>query len=270
MLSDRGVAFDLFVSRFNRHLHGIGAGLDISRYDALVPVGGDGTNFHLINGLLSAHPSGDLPPLAILPAGSGNSFARDLGIANMADGIDAIVRNRPRPVDVLEFISDSCRFHFINLTGLGFVTDVARTAARLKRWGDLSYLMGVFSRLRTLSHRDMRLILDGRRYAGPFCFVEFCNSRFTGGAMCMAPRARIDDGLMDVVMAGPLSRSRLLTALPKIFNGTHIHLNEVTVIRAREAIIETCRPCRLLPDGELLGNAPGRIRVHPRKLRYLT
>lgn len=102
-LDQQGISYDLFVSKSEAHLMDIGAGLEVEQYEAVVAMGGDGTNFQVLNGLLRVQPARALPPLGIIPAGSGNSFARDLNIRTIDQGIQAIVRNRPRPVDVCSF-----------------------------------------------------------------------------------------------------------------------------------------------------------------------
>jgi len=260
---------DLFFSRSVFHLRSIARRIQVSDYDVIAPVGGDGTNFHVINGLLSGHPGEDLPPLAVIPAGSGNSFARDLGIFTPDQAVAAIIRCRPRPVDVLRFTGRKQSFWFVNLMGLGFVTEVARTAARFRAFRDLSYLIGVVHQTLFLAVHHLELTVDGRPFSGQNCFVEFCNSRYTGGSMLMAPSARIDDGLMDIIIVSHLTRRRLLRALPKIFTGDHIHMDEVTHVKGRTARFTTSPVKTLLPDGEMTGHTPGQVDVLPGRLCYL-
>ncbi|HSO18013.1 MAG TPA: diacylglycerol kinase family protein, partial [Desulfosarcina sp.] len=231
-------------------------------------LGGDGTNFHLLNGLLRRRDTFTLPPLGIIPVGSGNSFARDLGIRSPVDGIRALIRGRTRQVDVCRFSQADGSWYFVNLAGIGFVTDVARTAHRLKRFGDFSYVLGVFHRMLALRFHHLELEIDGRRIEGDNCFVEFCNSRYTGGGMLMAPEARMDDGWFDVVVVGPLSRASLLATFPKIFNGTHGANPAVRFYRARTAFVRTDPVKPMLPDGELFGSTPTRVDMLSRRVRY--
>ena len=116
-------------------------------------------------------------------------------------------------------------------------------------------------------HR-MKLELDGRRIDGENCFVEFCNSRYTGGRMLMAPDAAIDDGRFDVVVVGPLNRRSLMATFPKIFKGTHGQNPAVKFYRATTASVETDPPKTLLPDGELFGSTPTQVAIHTRWVRY--
>ena len=270
LLRHHGIDHRLFVSSYHTHALDIARRLTPANYDGIVSLGGDGTNFHLLNGLLKYHDPATLPPLGIIPVGSGNSFARDLGICNTADGIRALVRGETRPVDVCSFCQDGQPWYFVNLAGFGFVTDVAQTAHRLKRCGDFSYVLGVFHRMTGLRFHHMELEIDGRQIDGDNCFVEFCNSRYTGGRMLMAPDARIDDGWFDVVVVGPMSRMALLSTFPKIFKGTHGQHPAVRFYRARTASVRTDPPKTLLPDGELFGSTPTRIAIHPQRVRYFS
>lgn len=266
-LKARGINLDVFVSQFSSHIYEIGKNLDVSAYDAILPMGGDGTNFHLINGLLSSMGQ-TIPPIGVLPAGSGNSFARDLGIHTIDQGIESIVRNNPCQVDVCSFTQSEKRTYFINLMGFGFVTDVAKTAESFKRTGAFSYVIGVVRQTIDLDFHLLSLEVDGKTFTGKNCFVEFCNSRYTGGNMLMAPDAKIDDGFMDIIIASPMSKKRLISALPRIFDGSHVLMPEITCIKAKKAIVSTQPQKALLPDGEIFGSTPTIVEIHPKMLRF--
>ncbi|MCM2283892.1 MAG: diacylglycerol kinase family lipid kinase [Desulfobacula sp.] len=268
-LSRAGVEYHTYLSLYHEHTVKIASELDIARYDAIVAVGGDGTNFHVLNGLLSRFKPETLPPLAILPIGSGNSFARDLNIFSLDDGLRAIFENKPGWIDVCSFSQAEKKYYFVNIAGFGFVTDVAETARKFKWLGDFSYIVGVFHRTLDLHFHHMELELDGRAVSGENCFVVFCNSRFTGGNMLMAPEARIDDGLMDIIIAGKLSRASLLSTLPKIYTGSHLCHPAVSHVQAKTVKIKTRPEKAMLADGEVLGTTPATITVHPRMIRYL-
>ncbi|MCK5348402.1 MAG: YegS/Rv2252/BmrU family lipid kinase, partial [Desulfobacula sp.] len=263
------IDYHIYISLYHEHSLKIASELNIEQYDAVIAVGGDGTNFHVLNGLLSAFKTEKIPPIGIIPVGSGNSFAMDLNLHHLEDGIKAIVKNTPRWVDVCSFTQAQKKFYFVNLTGLGFVTDVARTAQKFKFFNDFSYIIGIFYRTFKLCFHYMELEIDGEMISGENCFVEFCNSRFTGGNMLMAPDAEIDDGFMDIIVTGKLSRASLLTTLPKIFKGTHLKHPAVRHFRAQKAKIKTWPNKILLPDGELFGATPTIVNVHHKMLRYL-
>ena len=267
-LSTRKIRFELFTTRYHGHAFEMIRQLRVAEYDAIVTVGGDGTNYQVLNGMLKFHGDRQLPPLGILPVGRGNSFARDLHIFGIDDGLAALDRRAPRNVDVCRFTQNSDAFYFVNLMGLGFVTDVAKTAARFKWAGDFSYVIGVFQRLLGLNFHDLVLEIDGKVISAKNCFVEICNSRYTGGNMLMAPEARIDDGRFDAVVLAPLSRLSLISTFPKIFKGTHGENPAVQFIQAKSARIYTQPSKILLPDGEIFGTTPTDIRILPQRVRY--
>ena len=269
-LRRHGIEYRIFITQYHAHAMDIARKLTPAKYDGVVSLGGDGTNFHLLNGLMKYHDPATLPPLGIIPVGSGNSFARDLGIYTTADGIRALIMGETRPVDVCSFTQDGQPWYFVNLAGFGFVTDVAQTAHRFKRFGDFSYVIGVFHRMLGLRFHRMQLEIDGKCIDGENCFVEFCNSRYTGGRMLIAPDAKIDDGWFDVVVVGPMSRRSLMATFPKIFSGTHGQNPAVRFYRARTASVRTDPPKTLLPDGELFGSTPTQIAIYPRWVRYFS
>lgn len=259
---------DLYVTRHHEHGMRLVEGLVLDTYDAVVAMGGDGTNYHVLNGVL--HNCGDRPPpaLGIVPVGRGNSFTRDLNLFSVEDGINAVINAVTRPVDVCTFSQDGRTHYFVNLMGFGFVTDVACTAARFSRAGDFSYIIGVLYRVLGLRTYALNLDIDGLKISGPNCFVEFCNSRYTGGDMLMAPAAKIDDGLFDVVVAGPITRLALMATLPKLFKGRHGENPAVRFYQGRQARVQTDPVKDLLPDGEIFGRTPTEIGMKPRLVNY--
>lgn len=268
-LAEHRIDCDVFISLNPEHISLLASELKIKTYDAVVIMGGDGTNYLILNALLSSFNPDQLPPLGIIPVGSGNSFTKDLGIHSLDDALSAIITPQPRKVDVCSFSQKERRFYFVNLTGLGFVTDVAKTADNFKFLKDFSYLVGVIYRTLNLKFHHIEMVVDNEIIEGENCFVEFCNSRYTGGNMMMAPEASIDDGMMDIIICGRLSRLSLLKTLPKIFTGRHLAHPAVTCIKARKAVIHTKPVKTLLPDGEVFGSTPAHIDIHPGLVRYL-
>jgi YegS/Rv2252/BmrU family lipid kinase len=267
-LKKNRVRFDLLRTQYHGHAAELVRQISIREYDAIVSMGGDGTNYQVLNAVLKFHGDSDLPPLGILPAGRGNSFARDLKLESIADGIRALGRQTTQEVDVCRFSQEEAAHYFVNLMGFGFVTDVAKTAARFKWAADFSYVIGVFYRLLGLAFHQMVLEIDGEVISGPNCFVEICNSKYTGGNMFMAPEAKIDDGMFDAVVVSPVSRRSLIATFPKIFKGTHGENPAVRFIRGKSASVYTEPRKTLLPDGEIFGTTPTDITVLPRVVKY--
>lgn len=244
--------------------------MDVRQVDGVVSAGGDGTNYQVLNELLTHLNHDDIPSLGVIPLGRGNSFARDLGVFSVEEGIAAVCRQQPRYVDVCRFTQGGSVGYFVNCLGVGFVTDVAKTAARVGWAGDVSYVIGVFYHTFGLAFHRMTLEIDGSSFSEENCFVEFCNSRYTGGDMLMAPDARIDDGHFDVVVTAPLSRVGLIATLPALFKGAHGRNPAVRFMRGTSAKLKTTPSKTLLPDGEIFGSTPVEIQILPRRVRYYT
>ncbi|HVO38351.1 MAG TPA: diacylglycerol kinase family protein [Spirochaetia bacterium] len=234
---------------------------------AVVLVGGDGTLFEALNGMMR---EGRLLPVAQIPVGTGNSFIKDLGIETLEHGLAALAGGRRRRVDIGRVTSSSGQYHFVNLIGAGFVAGVAARASAFKLFGDASYRIGVFIELALLRSCPCRLRIDGREIRREAIFVEVCNSRKTGGDMIMAPGAVIDDGLFDVVIANAMNRRTLLRLFPLIFTGEHVKDPHVEVLTGARVELDFQPPQPVTPDGELLGTTPIAIEVVPRALEMYT
>ncbi len=268
-LSNAGVDAEIHVPQSRDHLCRLAVQLGGSLDDTVAIVGGDGTNMAIVDALLQHHGSDPLPTLALIPAGRGNSLAKDLDFTDVDRAIAALSNGRTRDIDVARFVSDGVTGHFLNCMGMGFVTEVDQTASRFQRLGDLSYIIGVFHRTLRLRHHKFHLDVDGQIVEDQMCFIEIMNSRKTGGEMLMAPEARIDDGLLDIVWVSRVNRRNLMKTFPKIFKGTHGSNPAVHFLRGKRITITSLEHQILLPDGDQLGATPVTIDVLPRRVRYL-
>jgi YegS/Rv2252/BmrU family lipid kinase len=231
--------------------------LNFDDYDTIAVSGGDGSLFEAVNGYFTNQSSKRIT-LAAIPVGRGNAFARDLDFESKywRDAIDNVAFNQKKKVDVALCKMNGEQFHFVNILGLGFVTDVVQTAFKLRAFGHLSYILGVLHRTISLKPFSLKIEIDGEILNRENVFVEVSNSRYTGKDFLMAPSASIDDGLLDVTLLNKLSRTRLLQCLPKIFTGDHIKMKEVECFKAKKIKIETEPQKLLTPDGQLLGSTP--------------
>ncbi len=268
-LAHAGVDAEIHVPQSREHLCRFAVELGRSPDDTVGLVGGDGTNMAVVDALLQHFGPDPLPKLALIPAGRGNSLAKDLDFLDMDQAIAALSNERIRDIDVARYVSDGVSGHFLNCMGMGFVTDVDRTASHFQRLGDLSYIIGVFHRTLRLRHHQFRLQIDDQVIEEQMCFIEIMNSRKTGGEMLMAPQARIDDGLLDVVWVSKVNRRDLMMTFPKIFKGTHGSNPAVHFLRGKKITITSPEYQGLLPDGDQLGATPVTIEVLPRRVRYL-
>lgn len=256
LFASRGVVLE--VARTEHRGHGIELvrKADLGSCDAVVAGGGDGTLFEVVTGWFR-NDGDSKPPIGVIPMGTGNAFCRDIGLktGSIEKAVEMIVDGRHRAVDVGRFSTDGETYHFLNILGLGFVSDVGERAHRLKRIGNLSYTVGVLLQLISLSSYNMTIEIDGETFERENIFCEISNTRYTSNFL-MAPAAAIDDGWLDVTLLGKATRSRLLRCFPTIFTGEHVDLDEVETFRAKRVRVRTDEPKVLAPDGEIVGSTP--------------
>jgi diacylglycerol kinase (ATP) len=234
-----------------------------------IAVGGDGTAYEIVDGLFPDALQGETPSLGFLPMGTGNSFLRDFTDRGAEFAIEALIRGRKRPCDVIRLTHRSGMLHFINMVSMGFAADVCAVANRVfKPLGPASYAMGVVATVARLKGHDFAIRLDGgRKIERRLTLISFCNSRFTGGAMMMAPEADTADGQLDVVFARQMGRAELLRIFPSIFRGTHIRHRSVEAVRTRYVHFDAEEEAVLVVDGEVLEYTPRRMEVLPGALQ---
>lgn len=234
--------------------------------ETVVTLSGDGL-IGAVAGALRAHPDA---VLGVLPGGRGNDFVRVLGIS-------------PDPVQACEVIAHGVEHAldlgeadgrpFIGIASVGFDSDANRIAnAAPARLGNLVYAYGALRALRHWRPASFEVELDPpgptRRFSG--YSVAAANSRAYGGGMYLAPDARLDDGLLDVVVIERVGRLRFLAGLlPRIFRGTHVRLSWVRVLRAAEVRITADRPFTMFADGDPIAALPVRVRAIPAAVRVL-
>lgn len=253
----KNISHESIQTEYAGHATEIIKNLDFGKYDGIAVSGGDGTLFEVINGYFTNNSDKKIP-IGVIPAGRGNAFAIDLDIQTnkWKRAIDLIASGNVKKVDVGLCTTENDRFYFVNILGFGFVTDVGQTAFKLRAFGNLSYILGVFHRTIYLKSYSMKIELDGKSFERENVFTEISNTRYTGRDFLMAPSALMDDGLLDITLLNKLSRTRLLQCLPKIFKGTHIEMKEVETFKAKKIKIQTSPNKLLTPDGQLMGSTP--------------
>lgn len=257
----------LDVDSADKATHGV-ATATLSDFDAVVAAGGDGTLFRVLNGLvLNAHRCS----LGVIPMGTGNAFARDMGLQrnDWIGALDIIGRGRTRPADIGEVRCENRRFYFLNIVGVGFVVDAGITASKLKFTGPVSYSLAALWNMLRLKHQHLQFVCDGAAEKTDSLFLELSDRRYTGTNFLIAPGASIDDGLLDLTLLKRVSRRRLLRLFPTIFSGRHVKFEEVQTGQIRELQLLKPAGMPLMADGELIGQTPATIRCLPAAIDLL-
>lgn len=236
------------------------AGANLSQFDGLVAAGGDGTLFEVLNGLYQ-HPQAHRIPLGLIPIGTGNAFARDLGLVadDLGGAIDRLQRGQTRQVDVAFVKSADASFYFVNILVMGFAVDAGLVARKLKFLGNSAYTLATLWQVLKLKSYPLLIEADGTRMESNNIFVAISNSCYTGTHFLMAPSAELDDGQLDVTVLENLPRTRLLQLFPTIYSGRHTEYREVSSRKASHISIIAPQGLLLGPDGEFLGHSPAEI-----------
>ena len=242
---------------------------DLTNYDGLIAAGGDGTLFEVLNGLY-AHARLNRVPIGLIPVGTGNAFARDLGLlpGDWNKGVDLVRAGHLRKVDVGRVETATESYFFLNIVGAGLPVDAMKSAAKLKFLGNFSYTLATLWHAMKLRGFRLTMEHDGAKFCQESMFVEISNTRFTGTSFLIAPDAKFDDGLLDVTLLGRLSRRRLLRLFPTIYQGHHVRYPEVKTFKSREIRITAPANLMLAPDGELRGSTPATITCLQRDLPF--
>jgi YegS/Rv2252/BmrU family lipid kinase len=215
-----------------------------ARCDLVAVWGGDGT----VNEAASALVHTEVP-LAIIPAGSGNGLASDLGIPFVArEALTLAATGATMAIDAGEANGS----WFFNIAGVGIDAVIAARFAQrgLRRRGPLGYLqLGTTELMR---YRGLRysISLDGRAIEHEAMLVAVANGRQYGNSVCIAPGARLDDGLLEVVIVDQLSLLGIVWRLPALFRGTLCAGPGIAMHAAREVIIRSSGTIPFHVDGE--------------------
>jgi diacylglycerol kinase (ATP) len=224
-------------------------------YRKFIAVGGDGTSYEIVNGLFPEAENKERPTLGFLPLGTGNSFLRDFGRGGVEFAVEALLTRRSQPCDVLRLTHRDGVLYYINLLSMGFAADVATMRARrFSGWGEPGYQLSIFSQLIRFNRRPFPLRVDGEELLDRrrSLFLTFNNSKYTGGTMMIAPKAEVNDGLIEFVRWGPIGRLGLIRNLPTLYDGTHINHPLAERRSAKRIDFQLEAPIDVMVDGEVL------------------
>ena len=289
MASDLRTHFGAFSVEFTE---GVGDGRTLAAEAAkqgtklIIACGGDGTISEVADGIIESKAEAEL---GILPSGTGGDFRRSLKIsANLATAARTLRDGRTRLIDVgrVTFVNDlgerETRF-FVNVASFGMSTAVLErqrsgdatkwlpSLGSLKIGSKLSYAAATLHATLQSSPTEVYVQLD-EQPERRLRIAEFAvaNARYYGGAMKIAPNAKLDDGYFDVITIGDASAFRILANSPRLYFGAHLSMNEVTHALAKQVVARPVRKddvLRVELDGEVVGRLPVTFQILPRALR---
>jgi len=246
----------------------------VGRGDVVVSTGGDGM-LSSVAGVVSRLDG----TLGIVPAGRGNDFARQLGLDDDPAAVGRVLLTaEPRPLDLLEWRSGSEPRIVVGSVYAGVDARSSEIVDSVRWMPDkLQYPYAAVRGLATYQPGHYRVTVDGQCAEYDAATVVVANSGYYGKGMHIAPSAAVDDGLLDVVVISAESRWQLIRKMPKVYDGSHVDLDGVHVLRGREVSLqgEARTPIPVGGDGEPigvlpgLGSSPARVALLPGVLRVL-
>ncbi|MEU0076029.1 YegS/Rv2252/BmrU family lipid kinase [Streptomyces sp. NPDC006332] len=267
LLREAGAELETEYSRSLAHAHDIARQAG-ERGRVVLAVGGDG-----ITGRVGGALSGTGALFGLVPAGRGNDFARALGLPADPVGLARVLlHHEPRPVDAIE-VSSALHDRTVVLgsvyAGVDALANRRANQARLLR-GTASYYAGGLRAVATWRPVRYRVTVDGEEHSHTGYTVVAANSGYYGSGRLIAPDARLDDGLLDVVMIREAPRLLFFALMNELRSGAHVHRPEVRVLRGREIRVEADRTVPYGADGEVEAQLPVTARVLPGALRVLS
>ncbi len=241
-------------------------------YERIVVAGGDGTVNEVVGGLAASSASVEV---GLLPIGTGNDLARSVGIPlELTEALKVVRRGLTRRVDLIRATTLAgdvrCAATFVANAAVGGFC--GRISERMdgglrRRWRALAYIRAAVSELAEIRPYRTRLVIDqGEALDEDAYMVIVANGRFAGGRIPFAPSARLDDGLLDLVVIRAVAWPHLATLVPRLLVGRHTDSRHVLHRQAREVTVESTPGMWLNVDGETWHEGAAKFRIQPAAL----
>jgi diacylglycerol kinase (ATP) len=236
-------------------------------------VGGDGTLNEVVNGLVHA---GTGTEVATIPLGTGMDFGRTYGIpSSFDDAVRVAVDGVPRTIDAgrvsyREWSGAEGERYVANVGSVGMSAAVAQRANGMSKalGGKATFFYALTRVFLEWKNTNVTVQLDdGTRREGRMHDVIVANGQWHGGAMWLAPNAKPDDGLFDVVLIGDITKRDFVTTAPKIYKGTYLAHPKVELMRSRAVSVDAPERLPIELDGEQVGTTPVRFEIVPAAIR---
>ena len=267
--------------------------------EVILVFGGDGTVHRHLGQLVRLGL-----PVLIVPAGSGNDFARALGLRRVRDSLAAWQKfcsasanvhtidlgvmtpletplgALPMTVEPVHPLEAGASRYFCCVAGVGLDVEVARRSNRLPRWlrGNGGYVLTLLPTIFRFAPLPMKILTqdNGAQNASwttrsdqPTMLAAFANTPVYGGGMKIAPQAQMDDGLLDVCVVGGVDPFKMFCMFPTVYTGDHLKIREVSYFRAGRVRVETEHPIDVYADGEYVCRTPVEVTVQPAALKVV-
>jgi len=260
LLRDAGADKILTYSKGEQHSRVL-ARESAARGDVVVAVGGDGMVRSVVGAVVA---EGGI--LGIAPGGRGNDFARQLGLPTEAGAVaEILLAGRTRKVDVID-VGGEIVVGSVYAGVDSLASEIVNRSRFVPR--KIQYQYAAVRALLTCKRTTYTLTIDGESRTLDAFTVIVANSGYYGSGMHVAPDAVVDDGILDIVVLGGDSKLTLLKSMPKVYDGSHVELDAVTILRGSSIRIEGAG-VTAYADGDRLAELPIEATVRPRAVTIL-
>lgn len=264
------INYFLLKTEYKNHAKEFCANNSLAEYDDLIVCGGDGTFNEVINGVV-INKNKKIPRLGFLPGGTGNSFMHDLNAVEPNKAINKIIKNNSDTLDILKLTYNNKTIYSFNIVGWGLVTDILILAEKMRFLKSIRYNVASLFYILTAKGKKIKFIIDNNKiYNEKYLFILICNTIHTGKGMKAAPKAKFNDGQLDIVsVKSQISFFQLIKLFTKIFTGKHIHSPFVNYINAQTINLIPENNEVLNVDGDARGGTPVKIKILKNKLSII-
>lgn len=264
------INYFLLKTEYKNHAKEFCANNSLVEYDDLIVCGGDGTFNEVINGVV-INKNKNIPRLGFLPGGTGNSFMHDLNAVDPNKAINKIIKNNSDTLDILKLTYNNKTIYSFNIVGWGLVTDILILAEKMRFLKSIRYNVASLFYILTAKGKKIKFIIDNNKiYNEKYLFILICNTIHTGKGMKAAPKAKFNDGQLDIVsVKSQISFFQLIKLFTKIFTGKHIHSPFVDYINAQTINLIPENNEVLNVDGDARGGTPVKIEILKNKLSII-
>lgn len=278
-IKEAGIKLDVEYTQYPLHATEIARNALKSNYNIIVSVGGDGTMNEVLNGFFEGNCIiNENASLAVFSRGTGCDLIRTLSIGREIENIIEVLKNiNPIRCDVgkVNFIGydgENKSRYFLNISDVGIGGEttyrVNKSSKVLK--GFLSFLIGTLSAIIAFKNKKLDIIIDDSiSISGKKNGVIVANGRYFGGGMHVAPTAKIDDGLFDIIVLGDFSKIELIANFPKIYKGIHLEHLKVEHYRGKNIKIYSQERVLIEFDGEQPGIIDAEFEIIPKGINVL-
>ena len=247
--------YDLITTKYKNHPYEIAKTININDFSGICIIGGDGTMHEVINGMLARADKKQLP-IGLVPGGTGNSFMHDMNCLNPNDAAEQIIKLKTQKIDLIKIETDNKIIYSFNVAGWGMPPDINILAEKMRWFGGQRYNIASLIEIMKFTKRQCNLIINNENILDDYSLVLCCNTIHTGKGMKIAPKAKLADGLIDVVAVKKTNRLTLLKLFPAIFSGNHINSSIVNYQQVKSISIKPKIDSSLIVDGEVIGRTP--------------